>query len=138
PVARSSTADPASSPPDSSVVPETLIQHPLVSAESYALFEQRVKRRRVDRCIDAARTALQRRCLEDATAALNEAIELDPALPGRSGLTAELDELRRRAARTHGLWIAARLWIAAAAVFIIAALGSWPPESESLLSHPII
>jgi hypothetical protein len=103
-----------------------------VSSDGQALFEQRVKRRRVDRSVHAARAALQRRCLEDAVAALDEIVELDPGLPELGELTAELNQVRRAAASsTPGPWIAA------AAVFVIAVIGSWLPESESLLSHPM-
>ena len=53
---------------------EALRQAPLVSAEGYARFEARAKRRRVDRRVEAARAAIQRRRLHEAAVALNEII----------------------------------------------------------------
>jgi hypothetical protein len=132
PVAPALAAHIARQAPAASALPESLVTGPPVSSDGQALFEQRVKRRRVDRSVHAARAALQRRCLEDAVAALDEIIELDPGLPELGELTAELDQVRRAAASsTPGPWIAA------AAVFVIAVIGSWLPESESLLSHPM-
>src|SRR5438105_12666646 len=88
-------------------------QGPFVSQEGYAKFEQRAKRRRVDRRIDAARQAIERKHLKQAAAALDEVIELDPNLPELSDLTVEFDQLRRSAIRsTHR-----GPWLAAAAVF---------------------
>jgi tetratricopeptide (TPR) repeat protein len=101
-----------------------------VSSDGYAKFEQRAKRRRMDRRIDAARSAIEHGLLKQAAAALDEVIELDPNLPGLSELTAEFDDLRRTVGRTHR-----GPWIAAAAVFIITVFGSWLQDSESLRTH---
>jgi tetratricopeptide (TPR) repeat protein len=123
-------ADAAPSAPLASVVAETSVKPPLVSAEGYGRFEQRARRRRVDRRIDAARVAIERRRLKDAAAALDEVIELDPNLPELSELTAEFDELRRTVATTHH-----GRWIAAVAVLVIGMFGLWSQDSEYLLPH---
>jgi len=91
---------------DSRVGPRA--SRPLVSSEGYAKFEARAKRRRVDRRIDAARSALERRRLKDAAIALDEIIELDPNLPELPELTASFDALRRADVTTRrGPWVAA-------------------------------
>jgi hypothetical protein len=106
---------------------------PLVSTEGYAKFEQRARRRRVDRKIDAATCAMSSRNLRAAAAALDEVIELDPNLPELSGLTAAFDELRRAGATTHrGPAVAAGLAFGA---LVLGA--SWVEEGRELVSHPI-
>jgi tetratricopeptide (TPR) repeat protein len=106
---------------------------PLVSTEGYARFEERARRRRADRKIEAARNALARGRLRDAAAALDEVIELDPNLPELSDLTAQFDALRRATATAHR-----GPWLAAAAVFAAVVLGAtWLEESRSLPSNPI-
>ncbi len=74
-------------------------RRPLVSAEGYARFEERAKRRRVDKRIEAARLAIERHKLRDAAAALDEVIELDPNSPELASLTTAFDELRRSTVR---------------------------------------
>ena len=133
PVAPVLAAHMARQAPAASALPERLVTGPPVSADGRALFEQRVKRRRVDRSVHAARAALQRRCLEDAVAALDEIIALDPDRPELGELTAQLNQVRRTAdSSTPGPWIAA------AAVFVIAVVGPWLPESKSLRAHPMV
>lgn len=102
--------------------------------EGYAKFEQRAKRRRVDRRLDAARLALETGQLKAAAAALDEVIELDPNLPDLQELTATFDSLRRSSAASHR-----GPRVAAAAVFVVTLLGaSWLHESTSLISRPMI
>jgi hypothetical protein len=104
----------------------------LVSADGYAMFEQRAKRRRIDRRLNAAHAALNDRRLKAAAAALGEVVELDPTLPELRALTAELDDLRGTSAAVRR---GPRL--AAAAVFATTALGaSWLTESTWLISRP--
>jgi hypothetical protein len=107
---------------------------PLVSAEGYARFEARAKRRRVDRRIEAAHAALECRKLHDAASALDEIIALDPNLPELAELTAEFDELRKAIATPHR-----GPWLSAAAVFIVVVLGaSWRHNAPTLLvSYPV-
>lgn len=107
---------------------------PMISPDGYAKFEQRAKRRRVDRRIDAARAAIAHQRLRTAAIALDEVIELDPNLPELAELTASFDELRRATAtRRRGPWIAA------AAVFIGALLGaSWLQDSSPILPRQIV
>ena len=81
---------------------------PLVSTENYAKFEQRVKRRRVDRHVNEAQAALIDGRLKEATAALAQITELDPNSPELKELTAQLDVLRRGRPPSHrGRWFAA-------------------------------
>ena len=104
---------------------------PIVSTEGYAKFEARAKRRRVDRRIDVAHSAIQRRRLKEAAAALDEIIELDPNLPELSELTASFDDLRRAAASAHR-----GPWLAAAATFAVVLFGAtWLQETRPLASH---
>jgi len=104
---------------------------PIVSTDGYAKFEARAKRRRVDRRLDAAHLAIERRRLKEAAAALDEIIELDPNLPELSELTASFDDLRRAAASPHR-----GPWVAAAATFAIVLFGAtWLQETRPLASH---
>jgi hypothetical protein len=70
-------------------------------AEGCARFEQRARRRRVDRKIESARDAIARRRLKEAAAALDEIIGIDPNLPELLPLTAEFDDMRRGSADRH-------------------------------------
>ncbi|PYR21421.1 MAG: hypothetical protein DMF98_22140, partial [Acidobacteria bacterium] len=115
--------------------PNPLAAQPLASAEGYARFEARAKRRRVDRRIEAAHAALERRKLHEAASALDEIIALDPNLPELAGLTAEFDELRKAIATPHR-----GPWLTAAAVFIVVVLGaSWRHDvvPTPLVSYPV-
>ena len=121
---------PTSAQGDASVKTNSAGSRPVVSADGYAKFEARAKRRRVDRRIDAARAALDRRRLKDAAVALDEIIELDPNLPELSELTTSFDELRRAAATTHR-----GPGIAAAASFAIVIFGAtWLQQTPPLPS----
>jgi hypothetical protein len=103
-------------------------------ATGYAGFEQRARRRRVDRRVDAAREAIAQRRLKIAATALDEVIDLDPNLPELADLTAQFDQLRRTAAGPHHGPL-----IAAAAVFAAALLGaSWLDDSSSLFSRQMV
>jgi len=113
-------------------IPAANASPPLVSTDGYARFEQRARRRRVDRKIEAARHAIARRNLRSAASALDEVIELDPNLPELSDLTAAFDELRRDRATSHR-----GPMIAAAATFGVVLLGAtWFRDARVLLSHP--
>jgi hypothetical protein len=104
------------------------------SSEGYANFEARAKRRRVDRRVDAARAALDRRRLRDAAAALEEIIELDPNLPELAELTASFEKLRRDTITTRR-----GPWLAAAASFAVIVFGaSWLHESRFHESGPLV
>jgi hypothetical protein len=103
------------------------------SRAGYAKFEQRARRRRVDRKIDVATQAMARGNLRAAAAALDEVIELDPNLPELSSLTAAFDDLRRSRAETHrGPMIAAAIAFSA-----LVFSASWLQEGRVLLSHPV-
>jgi hypothetical protein len=83
---------------------------PVAPDTSYGKFEQRAKRRRVDRRLEAARAALDDRRLRDADAALEEVLDLDPNAPELVALTTALDNLRRaQTTPRHGAWLIAAL-----------------------------
>ena len=107
---------------------------PSSSPAAYAKFEQRARRRRVDRRVDAARTAIEQPRLKAAAAALDEVIDLDPNLPELAELTAQFDELRRSIATPRR---GPRL--AAAAVFAVAMFGgTWLQDSTPIFSRQIV
>jgi len=117
--------------------PEPAIRDPLPASgnplpAAYARFEQKARRRRVDRRLDAARQAMARRNLRAAASALDEVIALDPNLPELSDLTAEFDRLRRACESSHrGPTIAAALAFGA---LVFGA--TWLEQGRALLSHP--
>jgi len=101
----------------------------------YVKFEQRARRRRVDRRIDAAREAIERRRIRAAAAALDEVIDLDPNQPELAELTARFDELRRQTVAPHR-----GPWVFAVAVFAAAMFGaSWIQDaSPRILSRQMV
>jgi hypothetical protein len=114
-------------------IPAQAPQPPLVSTEGYARFEARARRRRVDRRVEGARSAIERKRLHEAAVALDEIIALDPNLPELTALTAEFDELRKAMASPHR-----GPWLIAVAVFAGVVLGaSWLHESSLLVSYPV-
>jgi hypothetical protein len=128
----------ASSPPVAPIAPRRVIDDPPASADGYAQLQQRVRRRRVDGRIEAARAALAQRRFDDAAAALDELIELDPSLPILGELTAELNQQRDAAAIGHrGSWIAAAA-ACALALALLVLLKSSSQRSGPLVSHPTL
>jgi hypothetical protein len=104
-----------------------------VATDRYARFEERARRRRVDRRLDAARAALAARRLREAAAALEEIAELDPNLPELAPLIRHLEFLRQQSSRSP-----AGAWLAAVAAFVAIILGaSWLEESRILTSRPV-
>jgi hypothetical protein len=103
-------------------------------ADAYLMFEERARRRRVDRRLDAARAALAQQRLTAAAAALDEVIDLDPRLPELGELTAQFDDLRRAiAAPRRGRWVVA------ASVFAATLLGAtWVHDTASIASRPMV
>jgi hypothetical protein len=106
-------------------VSESPIPPPPVSAEGYARFEQRAKKRRLNRCIRTARAAIERRRLDEARAALEEIVELDSGLPELSELTAAVGRLRRARWSTRP-----GPHVVAAAVFAATMFGSWRHDPD--------
>jgi len=124
-------SEPATAAP--AIAPEPV--RPLVSAEGYAQFEQRARRRRVDRRVDAARAAIAEGRSRDAANAIDEIRELDPNLPDLRELTVAFSGMTvpARAPRPAGRWLAA------AAVFGGIILGAtWLEESGALGSRSIV
>ena len=121
--------------PHTNGMPNALPQ-PIARPDGYAKFEQRAMRRRVDRRVEAAKQAIERKHLKQAAAALDEVIELDPNLPELSDLTVQFDLLRRSTARSKR-----GPTLAAAAVIAVSLLGgaSWLRDpSVPLLSRSTI
>ncbi|HTK28959.1 MAG TPA: hypothetical protein VL309_05380 [Vicinamibacterales bacterium] len=115
-------------------VPPPAAPRPLVSPEGFARFEERARRRRVDRRLEAARLALAERRTREAAAALEEVAELDSNLPELVPLVLELDRLRRASSHANR-----GPWLAAAAVFGVMILGaSWLEESRVRFSTPAL
>jgi hypothetical protein len=110
---------------------------PLVSAEGYARFEERARRRRIERRTQAARAAIADRRLRDARNAIAEIAELDPAAPEIAVLRGALEAARRaRRVRPPRWWRGP--YVAAAAAFVTILLAaSWLEKSNSLLSYPM-
>jgi hypothetical protein len=101
--------------------------------EGYTRFEERAKRRRVDRRIDAARAAIAHGKVRDAASALDEVRELDPNLPELVSLEAAYASLRGSQTRPRR-----GPWVAAAAAFAVMVLGaSWIEESGALQSRRV-
>lgn len=115
---------------------EAPASRPPVSTEGYAQFEQRAKRRRADRRLDAARAALAHGRVKEAAAALDEVIELDPNLPELRELTVRYHALRRASRRPRPR---AGRWLAAAAAFGGVLLGaSWLQDTTGLWSRQTV
>lgn len=124
----------APSPIDTPAAPIAAAAEPLVSTERYASFEQRTKRRRVDRRLDAARTAIASGRVRDAESALDEVRELDPNVPDLVELLPMLEALQRRHTAPHrGRWV-----VAAAAFLIVVAGATWMQDTRSLRSRPFV
>jgi hypothetical protein len=128
-------ATPASASSETVAPSETSDAYPTSSPSPFAIgygdFEQRVKRRRIQGRLDAARAAFESGDLKIAAEALHEVATLDPDLPELLPLTAKYDELQRRAAEKHR---GPRL--VAAAVFVVSLLGaSLLHDSTSLMSR---
>ncbi len=88
--------------------------------DGHAKFEERMRLRVVDRCVDTAQAALSRRQFARAAAALDEALALAPAQPALRELAAQLSAPRQRPADR----LRVRSWLAAAVV--VAALVAVP------------
>jgi hypothetical protein len=122
-----------SSPAAATAAPADAVR-PIASAEGYAQFEQRARRRRVDRRVDAARAAIASGRLRDAASAIDEIRDLDPNLPELRELTTALAVLGAPARSRHvGRWVAA-----AAAFGGVLLAASWVQETAGLGSRAMI
>ena len=111
-------------------------QRPLVCAEGWARFEERARRRRIDRRAEAARHAIARRSPEEAAAAIDEIRELDPDAPEIVSLVGELHAATIAPAVADHANRGAR--IAAVAAFAVVLLAApWREETQPLLSYPV-
>src|SRR5262249_43735862 len=124
----------ASSPIDPPAAPIAAAEEPLVSTERYASFEQRTRRRRVDRRLDAARLAIASGRVRDAESAIDEVRELDPNVPDLAELVPMLETLQRGSTTPHrGRWV-----VAAAAFLLVVAGATWVQETRSLGSRSFV
>lgn len=94
PSSHSETAEPAQAAPPASTIPPSSTDWPQINPEGYAQLEARVRRRRIDLCLDKARQAIAERRLPEAEAALDEVKELDSGAPELDELTADLAAVR--------------------------------------------
>jgi hypothetical protein len=113
------------------VAPENAPPADFTSSEKYASFEARVKQRRIDQRIGAARTAIAARHFEEATAALQELIELDPALPASREVAAEFVAAMAAKRRRRLVLVVGVAWAVAGAVLgaLVGRLPQWSPEA---------
>ena len=109
---------------------------PLVSAEGFARFEERARRRRIDRRAEAARRAIAERRLREAAVAIDEIRDLDPSAPEIAALDAALNAGRRIKAERRRAWHVGP-HLAAAAAFAAIVLASWVEQPRWLLSYPM-
>jgi len=121
----------APAPPVAPVPPEVTAAADFTSTEKYASFEARVKQRRIDQRIGAARTAITARRFEEATAALEELIELDPALPVNREVAAELAAAVAAKRRWRLVLVVGLAWAVAGAVLgaLVGRQPQWSPEA---------
>ena len=110
---------------------------PLVSAEGFARFEERARRRRIERRAAAARSAIAARKFQEATSAIDEIRDLDPNAPEIFALRDAADEVRRMRAVRAAVWHRGPQVAAAAAFATILLAASWLENSNSLLSYPM-
>jgi hypothetical protein len=101
------------------------------STEKYASFEARVRQRRIDQRIGAARSAIAARRFTEATAALEELIELDPALPATSDVAAELAATVAAGRRRRLMLVVGVSWAVAGAVLgaLVGRQPQWSPQA---------
>ena len=88
----------------------------LSAAKPASSLEERARRRRIEHRTAAARTAILLGRLDEARAALEELVELEPSLPVIPEIEAELDTTRARSKRRRPTLLAA---VAAAVVGVI-------------------
>jgi len=121
----------APAPPVAPVPPEVTAAADFTSTEKYASFEARVKQRRIDQRIGAARTAITAGRFEEATAALEELIELDPALPVNREVAAELAAAVAAKRRWRLVLVVGLAWAVAGAVLgaLVGRQPQWSPEA---------
>ena len=108
-------------------------ERPLVSMEGWARFEQRARQRRIERRLQAARSAIRSRQWADARAALKELKELDQALPELDALALQLAEAEKRTGPHRGAFAAA-----AAAFVTVLLAASWIENTGLLPSYPLL
>ena len=92
-------------------------QPPDLAASAPLSLEERARRRRIEQRTAAARTAILLGRFDEARAALDELVELEPSLPAISEIAADLHTARARGKRKRPTLLAA---VAAALVGVIA------------------
>jgi hypothetical protein len=110
-------------------------ERPLVSMEGWARFEQKARQRRLEKRLEAAKTAIRSGNFVDARAALAELTELDADHPEVKAIGRQLDRAEKAARPRRG----AGAFAAAAAAFVAVVLGaSWLGDRGRLQSHPMV
>jgi hypothetical protein len=110
---------------------------PLVSAEGYARFEERARRRRIERRTEAARAAIAAGHLSEAKNAIEEIRTLDPSAPEIVALCAAISASRRSGAGEHSGWHVGPQLVAAAVFATIVLAAPLVEKPPGLLSYPI-
>jgi hypothetical protein len=119
---------------DRAAAPAPSAAPPLVSPEGWARFEQRTRRRRIDRRAAAARDAIARRAFADASAAIDEIRALDAEAP-EIAVLAEALTLAEHAPVVH---VARGPRVAATAAFFgLLLAATWLQEARTLSSYPM-
>ena len=110
---------------------------PLVSTEGYARFEERARRRRIERRAEAARAAIAGGHLREAKSAIDEIRALDPNASEIVALSAAMTASRRTVAGERSVWHLGPQLAAAAAFATIVLAAPWVEKPQGLLSYPI-
>ena len=116
PVASTVQLSPTQTSPAQATALQQERQSPDLAAAKPASLEERARRRRIEHRTAAARAAILLGRLDEARAALEELVELDPSLPVIPEIEAELDTTRARSKRRRPTLLAA---VAAAVVGVI-------------------
>jgi hypothetical protein len=110
---------------------------PLVSAEGYARFEERARRRRIERRAEAARAAIAAGHRREARSAMDEIRALDPNASEIAALSAALSASRRAATGEHSGWHLGPQLVAACVFAMVVLAAPWVEKPPGLLSYPI-
>ena len=94
-------------PPQAAEHEEPAARPPQISADGYARFEERAKERRVQKRLEAARTAIAESRFQDAAAAVDELRELKPNLADLPDLSLTIARGPTASSSTGGRWIIA-------------------------------
>ena len=128
---RESLDAPRPTGPRVEITPAVTTPTDLTSTEKYASFEARVRQRRIDQRTGAARTAIAAGRFGEATVALEELAELDPALPATREVAAELGAAVAAGRRRRLVLAVGVSWAVAGAALgaLVGRQPQWSPEA---------